>query len=82
MTTLGALEQVQAAFRADPRFVPTQAMYEALERQYCLEYQRRQTAQEVYVLAMRDRDSWKYTAAGMAVIATLAIAVLALVLVY
>ncbi len=78
---LDALQHTQKAFAVDG-WKPTVEGYEALEREYTLEYAKRLAAQEAYVLAIRDRDSWKYTAAGMAVVAALAIAVLALVLVY
>lgn len=62
---LEALEHTQKAF-AVAGWKPTLRAYEALEREYTLEYAKRQAAQKVYVQAIRDRDSWKYTAYGLA----------------
>ena len=74
---LEALEHTQRAFSKDG-WMPTLACYENMERQYTLEFAKRQAAEAVSLQAVRDRDSWKYTAIGLAILsATIVLVALA-----
>jgi hypothetical protein len=67
---LTALEHVQRAFAKDG-WHPTLAAYESIERFYTKEYAKRQAAEAVSLQAVRDRDSWKYTAIGLGTVIVL-----------
>jgi len=67
---LTALEHTQRAFAKDG-WRPTLACYENMERQYTLEFAKRQAAEAVMLQAVRDRDSWKYTALSAGIVIVL-----------
>ena len=69
---LTALEHTQRAF-AVAGWKPTIAGYESLERQYTLEFAKRQAAEAVMLQAVRDRDTWKYTALSAGIVAIVAL---------
>ena len=69
---LTALEHTQRAFAKDG-WQPTLACYENMERQYTLEFAKRQAAEAVSLQAVRDRDTWRYTALSAGIVAIVAL---------